>query len=993
MKITDEKLDRMLRHEENPAFDRTFEFKGKKEKVNTINKKAFIRVLAAALVIALIAASLFILLRPSNKDMPPEPGKTDGAEQTSEKTEAPDFNVTPETPAETERDPGLPATAPAVTERPEPDESNGITVYTLTSYSYQHYGDQSVGYVNRSVAGINKAKINSITDARYINISSANLQSDHAGHGCLIYDAVEDKFICGTCILKEKSDGILYNADERIIIDNISTPDTLLFAVWNDKENKIARRYLYDVRTDTLTEIPAPSDNDFDALAASGDFLYIVSHDCRKTDADLDDVYLINTLAKTAVNISGAYPTFMLSRIIDDRFVLNALKYYDSTENFDSALCKFTAYDAESGVITECIGKVLRYSGGMLLTKDGDSVCHLYDLTQGREVEITENTYYWENNNGSLCRGNAYDGSVAAVGGSASAIYISENGECAFTYDCGDEYIVKRTLNGYDYNAPLDKAFAEEVAELGDKVNFSFMLREKNDVIVLLYTTTEKQTTDPDDPAADPQTSNHDAVFTVLKNGKPSSIKEAVTLLKEQFPKNDFGFTASEGDGFIALYIDARDGGTKRVFVEDYRDNTFSAYYEGKDRSYVRLLSYSPGKYERRKLKSTEAETKAFIKQNGIPTGNADLDYAIFYENGEFSEEKVRDYSFLNTGNITFFYAFCGGHGIGVYDKTNLVKFLSEFASCGRQKVSLLSSYDITLFGHIKTSTNLDFQAFKHKNGGFYIRLNYEDYKVPEYVFADLVSLAASSFAQSGFRPMSRNEQNGYADGFGSGSKDPMTVKQLQDALKNGLTYEEFAGYKSELFSVSINKEYPKFNTVTALIELEDGDGAHGFVYLTYKGESKEVIQARLFDSTLRYCCDLLTDGYKGLTPKGRLKFEEYTIKMSPSDLPSGEKYVIRIKLKEPYEGSLWQLFPDIGIADYEDINLRDYEILHRDALAGNGVSWEEVTECKKKIGTEFIVVLKEEDEQYILFEINLLKSNPLVESVSFADGYQEYLH
>ena len=39
MKITDEKLDRMLRREENPAFDRTFEFKGKKEKVNNYNKR------------------------------------------------------------------------------------------------------------------------------------------------------------------------------------------------------------------------------------------------------------------------------------------------------------------------------------------------------------------------------------------------------------------------------------------------------------------------------------------------------------------------------------------------------------------------------------------------------------------------------------------------------------------------------------------------------------------------------------------------------------------------------------------------------------------------------------------------------------------------------------------------------------------------------------------------------------------------------------------
>ncbi|MBQ1848581.1 MAG: hypothetical protein II135_11295, partial [Clostridia bacterium] len=792
-------------------------------------------------------------------------------------------------------------------------------------------------------------------------------------------------FICGTCILNEKADKILQNADERIIIDNISTSDTLLFAVWNDKESKIVRRYLYDVKTDTLTEIPAPSSNDFDTLAASDDFRYVVSHGSRPTDADLDDVYLIDTLANTAVNISGTYPTFMLSRVVDGRFVLNALKYYGSTENFDSELCKFIVYDAVSGVITECEGKVLRYSGGRLLTRDGESVHHLYDLTEGEEVEIPENAYYWDNVNGDLYRGDAYNGKLELTDEAVAAIYVSDDGESVFTYNPGAEYIVKRTLDGNERQIPLDNDFVDETNEMSERMYFTFMLREKNGVAVLLYTTAEKQTSDPQTPS---QMSNHDAVFDVLKNDKVSSIREAVTILKVKYPKNDFGFTVMQGDGFTVLYIDARDG-TKRAFVEDYRDNTFSAYYEGKDRAYVRLISLSAGKYERRKLNSTEAETKAFIGQNKIPTAEADLDYAIFYENGEYSEEKERDYMIVSSGNVSFFYAFCGSYGIEVHDKMKLNGFLTEFAACGRQKVSLLSSYDITLFGDIKTSTNISYEAFKHKNGDYYIRSNYVDYKVPEYVFADLVSLVTSSFAKSGFRPISKNEQNGYADGFGSGSKAPMTVKQLRDALRNGLTCDEFAGYKSELFSVSINKEYPKFNTVTALVALEDG----GFVYLTYKGESKEVIAARLFDNTLRFCGDLLSDGYNGLTPKGKLTFDEYTIKQSAShDLPAGiQSNVIIVKLKEPYEGSLWGLLPEIGIEQYYDINLQAYENLRRDALAGTGVTWEDVEECKEKIGTEFLVFLKDVDEQYILYEIDLLKSNSLVESVSVYDGIQGF--
>lgn len=980
MKITDEKLDQMLHNEENPAFDHTFEFKGKKEKINIINKKTFIRVLAASLVFVMLAAAVFVVLHPKDNGLPTVPVDTAklGGSDSDPSTECdPEGGEPDQYPPERPDTQGI-----------EPiDPVNGITVYTLTSSFCQNNGRNNAGYVNRCVAGIDGAKINRITDARYINITSADLDSEHAGHGCLIYDTVEDEFICGTCILNEKADRILQNGGERIIIDNVSTPDTLLFAVWNDENNKIVRRYLYDVKTDVLTEIPAPSDNDFDTLAANEDFRYVVSHDYRKTDADLDDVYLIDTLAKTAVNISGAYPTFMLSRFTSDgRFVLNALKYYGSTENFDSELCKFIVYDTKSGMTTECMGKVLRYNGGMLLTRDGEQVHHLYDPANGREVEITENTYYWDNINGDLYRGNAYNGKTYLTDETVAAICVSEDGENVYTYSSGAGYIVKRSLDGVELQIPLDSAFTSETEKMAETMDFTFMLREKNGVIVLLYTTTEKPVIDPDYPEQPQIKSNHDAVFDVLKNDKVSSIKEVVTALKEKYPDNDFGFTVSEGDGFTVLYIDARDG-TKRAFAEDYRDNTFSAYYEGKDRAYIRLLSYAPGKYERRKLASAEAETKAFIAENKISTGQADLDYAIFYDNGEFSEEKVKDYSFINTSNISFFYAFCGSHGIGVGDKTKLNAFLSEFASCGRQRVELLSSYDITLFGYIKTSTNLSFQAFKHKNGGYYIRVNYEDYKVPEYVFADLVSLAASAFAESGFRPMSKNEQNGYADGFGSGSKAPMTVKQLKDTLKNGLTYDEFAGYKSELFSVSINKEYPKFNTVTALIALENG----GFVYLTYKGESKEVIQARLFDSTLRFCGDLLTEGYTGLTPKGKLTFDEYTIKASASsELPAGiQSPIIIVKLKEPSERSPWELFPEIGIAEYVDVYMQKYEELNRDALAGNGVTWEEVKACKEKVGTEFIIVLKEDDEQYILYEIDLLKSNPLVESVSVSGGYE----
>ena len=888
MRITDEKLDQMLRKEENPSFEPSFSLKedGKKT-ARGLNRTALIGAIAASLALVLIAASVFAVMRrgavPSGGDSVTDP-ITDGtgpavAEAPAGTVKETEKNGEAWTDAQTDAQTD-PQTDPQETV-PE-DPIFNMTVYTVSASSLSGSAGGN-GYFNRCVAGINEAKINRVTGARYINLTSANPDSQHAGHGCLIYDTVEDEFICGECILKEKSDAILQNADDRIIIDHISTPETLLFAVWNDKDAKIVRRYIYDVKTDVLTEIPAPSENDFDTLAASGDFRYVVSHAYRPMDVDFDDVYVIDTLTGGVKNVSGDYPTFMLSRITPDgKFVLNALKYYESTNDFDSEHCRFIASDVGGKTVTECEGKVLRYGAGLLLTRDGESVHHLYDLTEGKEINVPAGTYYWDVRDGVLYRGDAFDGKLSPVGAQICASYVSEDGESVFTYEFGAGCIKRRDLSGGEFDIALDEAFAGEITAMSESMLFNFMLQEKDGVILLLYTTTEKPAADPGDPEQPAETSNHNAVSLTLKNDKPSSIKEAVTLLQEKYPKNDFGFTVTEGDGFIALYIDARDNGTKRVFVEDYRDNTFSAYFEGKDRSYVRLLSYSPGKYERRKLKSTESETRAFLQKNRMKTSAADIDYAIFYENGEFSDEKVKDYMFAaeSASKISFFYAFCRGFGTETYSKefkAKFVEFMAEFAACGRQKTKMLADAEYTVYGKIRTNTNIELVAAKDKKGNCYVRVNYESvYKVPEYVFSDLTSLALSAFASNQYRPMSLISFNGYTDGFGTKSNAPMTTEALRTALKNGLTYDEIAGFGSELFVVMINRENPEFSEAAALVAIQDPDGTRGFVFLMYKGANKDVVTAVLYDGSLRFCCDLLTDGYTGIEAKGNMTFPEY---------------------------------------------------------------------------------------------------------------------
>ncbi len=783
---------------------------------------------------------------------------------------------------------GVPAGTGASSGTTSAAPEKNLSVYTLVSFL--GYGSAPLppdyGITVRHVAGIDAAEVISISEGRYVNLASAVTGTGHSDHGLLIYDAVSDSFTCVACALKGITGQLELTADETVAADDISTPEKILFAVWNEKERAISKRFIYEPGTGRITRIPAPSENDFGTVQATSDFRYIVSHAARESDAEYDDVFLIDTLNGSVRNISGNYPTFMLSRFTPDgRFVMTALRTDGATENFDSEYCRFMVSETRGQTVTLCTGAVLRYWDGRLLTRDRDLAHHLYDLENGREIAIPEGTSYWDQIGDSLYRVDAYRNTAELTETPVSAVYVSDDGRTVYTYKAYNSSLKKRDLDGSAEIIKLTGAFAKDASQLEKTHDLFFSLQEKDGTAVLLYTASEK----PKAPAASAAlpVSNSMALNNVLNIGAgPASVAETVKLLKENYPGNDFGFKAVKGYGFLALYFEDRESGlTKvpvRVLVEDYRDGTFSIYSEFRNHSFIKLLSERPGVFYRRTLTSTDEETWYFLQTNRIPFSIhlADIDYATFYENGLFSEEKVFDYMFSEeySRNMLWFSSFCSGFGIEVTSpeyRILLTRFLTELGGCGRQKTKMMADRNYSTFGLIVIETGLRLKAQKDAAGNFYVREGEENvYKVPEYVFADLIGLSVSSFAQSGFRWIGADSSGEYEALLGDKTAPPLTEKELRAALGKKLTADVFAGRGSEILTVKGDRSGS--DSCTALVAFTAENGDRGFIYLGFSGPEKEAYMAVMCDESLRFCSDLLTEGFTGLRAKGVLSLESY---------------------------------------------------------------------------------------------------------------------
>ena len=126
---------------------------------------------------------------------------------------------------------------------------------------------------------------------RYVNLTSLSEDSEHSEHGCLIYDAQESKMICYPCLLKDLL-SVPLNEGERLVIDPMTTMRLISFAVYNDTENTITARYIYEPEKELLRQVPLLSTQDFGLYKISPDGKYLLTASLRSGGGDCYDYFL-----------------------------------------------------------------------------------------------------------------------------------------------------------------------------------------------------------------------------------------------------------------------------------------------------------------------------------------------------------------------------------------------------------------------------------------------------------------------------------------------------------------------------------------------------------------------------------------------------------------------------------------------------------------------------------------------------------------------------
>lgn len=507
MKITDEKLDELLGREEAPDFSREFEYHERENITAPKNCRATFVYLIAAVLAAAIFASVPVVLSLNrageiiNNDTTPIESANGSDSAGKEQSGKPDDSSGKENAYPTVAEwyaPGILiansvtrlADTPIIGTYAESANEPECRIITLA-----HYDWGLNNYNNSRIPELANGELAQIVGSRHIDVTGLLESSPHKDHGCLIYDITRGEAVCYVCLAKEKL-GRELNENESVVIDDLVTYDVMSFAVYNDLENRIIERHLYDMTTDTLTDVPVLSRNDFGMFKASADMKFIITHEIREDSADYndnpyDDVYLIETDTMEYKNISGGYPTSYESTISPDgKNVLISLKNeYGEFYGFETNQCEFLLTNTQTLAQCTGAGMVLSYADDMLVT-DYRGTYHIYDRVECVEITPTEPVYAWEIKEGELIWVNATDGSETPLRPAPDGWLISNDGKYAYGYTTGDDHITCFSLYKNDsFDVALSEEFVSEIRRISsdEKIWYQLHTNESMDEILICY--------------------------------------------------------------------------------------------------------------------------------------------------------------------------------------------------------------------------------------------------------------------------------------------------------------------------------------------------------------------------------------------------------------------------------------------------------------------------------------------------------------------------
>ena len=729
------------------------------------------------------------------------------------------------------------------------------------------------------LTGVSEGKFPGTVGARFVDVSGLLEKSEHKDHGSVLFDTEKNELVCLTCRIREvlEQNGIL--TDELIVVDLETQISKISFALFNEKENRISRRCVLDTDAGTLTEMPVLSANDTGALLCSPDMKHLLTFAPRKTNIDYDDVFVIDTATGEYRQIAAEMPAFYTGKFSPDgKNVLLLLKNeYGVTNGFDSERCRFILWNIETDANCECTGKVVSFLDGSVVTTDGNTYS-VYDLRtcekiaqpDGYAAEIDGNTAY---------RVNLSTGEKTVLCRDNDLMMISPDGKYFYSYRTAETHLecdLIATENYERFYVELPWDFVSEVWELkaGGAVNLFYQpqLSDAMDELLVCYYTVRKD--EPEDPAITEQNERESRMRAALWNAYTASsdLKGLYERLRATADFDGYSFTAyKKGNDLASLAVTY--GHSRIVFVEDYRDHSFTGYYHDLEAMVISPYEREAGDRRIVPCPSTPEQAKAFFAEIGLTPEQQETDYADFYENGVFDEKRAEELRYTDAflQNISYYTCFLWGNpGYESRDLKLLSAFLKEFRECDRKLTKAAMEPDV--YGMLQYGT-IRMLAERGTNGKYYIEAAEDRFEVPEYVFADLVGLCASvNLAPFGGLA---EPQTSLAKQFAGNNetKEKLTLAEIDKLLISGTYPTQTLGeYRSVVLSEQnsglIRVLFPVYGA---------GETPECFVIAGLDTNSGLLRKFALFDGNYRFLANLLYGEKPSV--KGKMTFDAWTFR------------------------------------------------------------------------------------------------------------------
>ena len=634
--------------------------------------------------------------------------------------------------------------------------------------------------------------------------------------------------ICYTCLLKDLLLVPLKDG-EQLIIDPMTSMRLISFAVYRSEDNTITARYIYEPEKNLLREVPLYSTQDFGIYKISPDGKYLLTASPRSGIGDYYNYVLMDVETLTPKSLSTDYRTSHERHFSpDSKTLFIILRDEDGSTHMDTDKVKYLMINVETGDSIVCEGKILSYANGLVVTRNRTTY-HVYDRKTATEIEIPENTYAFETRQGKILRINVKTGKEEILTTAPNAWQLSSDGLYAYAYDTGKNFLTVYSLEtGESFKVGVASEFAATVKELAKTkdLRYSISLSDKMDELLICYSLSAKTTPPPV------------YVWTAARNAflESNSIIDFVLKFEELY-KTSVTYKVYKGDGFTHLYIE------DHTFVEDYRTGTFTMY---SDDGYLhaQILDTALLWCEEARivpLSSSKEETDAFLERRGLNAGVATVDYAEFYVDGKFSRFKAWDfittpeYMDLVDGVYSFF-----DHDLSwtIKDETFLSLFMAELHAC-EKSFTPSTPYDeskaIYEYLHLRYPNSYSSTRIGGgicTKGVYRIYAGGNEYFVPEYVYADFITLLVY------------DEFNKRSYTLSEGKN--MTVEDLCTLYENGISSDALSSFTYRLMSTVYS------NKTRLLIPVYEGEEQIGYAYVGIDKEGN-VTNLTLFDTSYRY--------------------------------------------------------------------------------------------------------------------------------------------